>query len=215
MTYRQPRLYSVLWTLQTRLERLLLRGSMPGLSRWLYRLRMHLFPHDFLTGVYNRVVFAGRVTQALADGKTGALLMVDVDNFKYANDTWGHVEGDALLQHIVGMLRETTAGRLLGRIGGDEFGVYTELASEAADLAERIRSRVERDRKLEGMRVLVPKRLNPNPLEQGYYGSLLTVTIGIAHAKPRQTFNELLAAADEVLHEAKHAGRNRVVAGKH
>jgi diguanylate cyclase len=209
MTVTNPRLYVALMQLQHLLG--------PRLGAPVGKLRWRLYRHDFLTGLYNRVAFAKRVNAALAEGKTGALVYLDVDHFKYVNDTWGHVEGDACIQHLAGLLRETAAGRLLGRIGGDEFGVYTELSSEAADLAERIRSRVERDRRFEEKRVLVPKRISPAP--DAIYaipvpGTLLTVTVGVAHAKPGSTFDELLRAADEAQHSAKKAGRNRVaVAG--
>lgn len=210
MSVRIPRLYSFLWSLQKCVERLRFRqrGLLP--SGWLARLRGKLYPYDFVTGLYNRGAFLKRVEAALAAGKTGALLAVDVDNFAWVNLVHGHIEGDECLRHMGDLLREAAAGRLIGRLGGDEFYVYTEVGSEAADVAERIRLRFERDRKFDGLRPAVPRRPSASSPDHGYWGSLLTVSIGVAHAPPRSSIEQLMQAACEAQLAVKAAGRNGV-----
>lgn len=210
MTTGDPRLYSYLWKLQSRLERLPLHRRAPWLSGLLYRLRNQLFPRDFLTGAYRRVAFIKRVRAALAAGETGALLSIDLDHFAWVNYTWGHVDGDECLQRFVSCLRDVTAHMPVGRFGGDEFLVYTERGAAAEELAEQIRLRIEQDVKFTGMRERVPRRINSESIANGHTGSFLTASIGVAWAKPGSTFEELFQAADEALNEAKVGGRNRV-----
>jgi diguanylate cyclase (GGDEF)-like protein len=211
MTARNPRLYSLLWRLEVGLGHLAIYGPCRGLSRWLYHLRARVYPHDFLTGLHNRPAFIKRVTRALEEGKTGALLLIDVDNFKSINDVLGPIAGDECLRHLADIVRETAAGRLIARLGGDEFVVYTQLGTEAADLAERIRSRVERDRRLDGWREQARAKSEPHgPPPQ----HRLTVSVGVAYAKLGETFAELPQAADGILSAAKNAGRNCVVVAK-
>ncbi len=207
--HRPSRLYAFLWALQLHLERRSFYRRMPGLRNGLYRLRMRWFPRDFLTGLYNRLVFTERVQAALATGHVGALLVMDIDNLAWLNRTSGFVQGDECVRHIASLLPRD---RLAARIGGDEFVVYTEQACDAGALAEDIRSRVERDARLAAMRAPVPRRLERDSTEHGCHGPLLTVSVGVAHAGPGRSFSELLeAASDAAQTGAKAAGRNRVV----
>lgn len=200
--HRQPRLYVWLWALQLHVERQPFYRHMPWLYNGLYRLRLRLFPRDCLTGLHNRQVFTERVQAALAAGKAGALLVVDVDHMARFNYASGHVDGDDCLRHIASLL---PADRLTARIGGDEFGVYTEQAGEAEALAEGIRSRVEQDARLAAMRASVPR-------EDGWRGPLLTLSIGMVRAEPGRPFEACWEAAwDAAQTTAKAAGRNRVV----
>jgi diguanylate cyclase (GGDEF)-like protein/PAS domain S-box-containing protein len=100
--------------------------------------------HDSLTGLPNRLLFQDRLDQALASaekrGHSGAVLFLDLDNFKSINDTLGHSTGDQLLQHVAVRLRVCLRpGDTLARMGGDEFTVLlpdvpsSELASAVAN----------------------------------------------------------------------------------
>lgn len=210
MSIRVPRLYSFLLYLQRRLERLPIGWQAAAPSVWLARLRGSLYPYDFVTGLHTRGAFIQRVEAALAAGRAGALLAVDVDNFAWVNLVHGHVKGDECLRHMGVLLREAAAGRLIGRLAGDEFYVYTEVGSEAADIAARIRSRFERDKMFEELRPAVPRRSSANSTEHGYWGALLTVSIGVAHASPHSPIEELMRAAGEAQLAVKAAGRNGV-----
>lgn len=175
-----------------------------ALGGGLHRLRFGVYPHDFLTALLTCQAMRGRVNRSLAEGKPGALLLIDADHFKSINDRWGHTVGDDCLQHLAAMVRESAAGRLSGRLGGDEFVVYTDLASEARSLAERVHVRVERDQRFASMRAALAAQ------ETQRARSALTVTVGVAVAKPGQDFAGLVRHADIALSVGKEDGRNRV-----
>jgi diguanylate cyclase (GGDEF)-like protein len=109
-----------------------------------------LADHDTLTGLYNRRRFAQELKEAVAAarryGYSGALLFVDLDQFKYINDTSGHQAGDRLLQRIgelfCTILREVD---VIGRLGGDEFAVVLSrtTATEAVQVAKKILTQIE------------------------------------------------------------------------
>ncbi|HET8661515.1 MAG TPA: EAL domain-containing protein [Micromonosporaceae bacterium] len=100
------------------------------------RLR-HQAYHDELTGLANRVLFTEHVAEAVAqtslDGSTAAVLFVDLDDFKFVNDSLGHQMGDELLAAVAERLRTAVPARgFLGRLGGDEFAVLTVLGGDRA-----------------------------------------------------------------------------------
>src|SRR6185312_10638814 len=135
------------------------------------------------------------------DGRTLAVLMVDIDQFKAYNDSHGHLAGDAALRAVAQGLK-TLARRPLdmaGRYGGDEFiaVLYDLPAERVQELAERLRQGVQ-----EGER-------NQN----GPARAPITVSIGCAVIVPGQnrTPQGAVQLADEALYDAKQSGRNRVV----
>lgn len=152
---------------------------------------------DGLTGLYNR----RRLMETLADEvrrsqrlkHTFSTLMVDVDHFKKYNDTHGHLAGDGVLTRVAAILREATREvDYVARYGGEEFLVMLPETgmTEALEIAERIRTRVA---------------------AEAFPGRRMTVSIGVAEfplhgSKPEQ----VIAAADEALYEAKGEGRDRV-----
>ena len=85
---------------------------------------------DPLTGVYNRNAFEMLVREYMEDPagqKQGALILLDIDDFKDVNDRWGHLEGDAALRYVSGLLKSTFRQHdAIGRLGGDEFYVFLE-----------------------------------------------------------------------------------------
>lgn len=160
----------------------------------------HLAATDWLTACLNRGAFTGAVMRHLQDPAPatayGALLIVDADDFKSVNDRFGHDHGDEALQQMAGAIRRAVSGGdLVGRLGGEEFGILlTGVDAAAADAAaERIRSAI-------ASIVFAPK------------GTLypLSVSIGGALYAAGAQFNDLYRLADQRLYEAKHAGRDRV-----
>ncbi len=130
------------------------------------------------------------------------MAIADIDHFKNVNDTFGHLTGDAVLAAIAGalsaLLRE---GDLTGRFGGEEFAILlpgTD-AAEAHRITERVREKISR--------IATPVSDGPggdDPLR-------VTISIGVAAlGSSRLDLEELLAAADHALYQAKETGRNRV-----
>ena len=160
--------------------------------------------HDPLTGALNRLHFGQQGQSELHRGQRYqrplSVLMLDLDHFKEVNDTYGHQAGDRVLQALVRACRsQLRAVDLLGRLGGEEFGVVlpeTDLAT-ALGVAQRLRRAVAE--------LVVPCELGP---------VTCTVSIGAAQADPQESaFPRLVARADRALYRAKHRGRNRVEAG--
>lgn len=160
--------------------------------------------HDCLTKALVRSVFMQRGEQLLAAAggrrPEAAVLMIDIDHFKSVNDCYGHAAGDRVLAGTAHAIMSNLRGEdLIGRLGGEEFGIILARSSqaEAERVAERIRAAVDQ-------------------LAFDVAGATLrvTVSIGLAAAQGRQaeTLYTLLAGADEALYRAKAAGRNRVIA---
>jgi diguanylate cyclase (GGDEF)-like protein len=161
---------------------------------------------DPLTGIANRRQFE-RVLEfeRKRSDRTGAslaLLMIDIDNFKAFNDAYGHLAGDACLKGVVEALAGSMrgAGDLLARYGGEEFAVVLPAATleGARILAERLRVRVE-ELRIAGATDAEEERR-------------VTISIGVAATMETRDVSaeQLIAAADHALYEAKQQGRNRV-----
>jgi diguanylate cyclase (GGDEF)-like protein len=157
---------------------------------------------DPLTGLANRRVAEGALETELARAdrfdEPLALLMADLDDFKAINDRWGHPFGDGVLREFAAALRESIREiDLSGRWGGEEFAVIlpgTDVEGGAA-LAERIRDNL-RSRVIaapDGERVEV------------------TASFGVAAYPEAEAKDDLVAAADAALYEAKRAGKDQVV----
>ena len=162
--------------------------------------------YDSLTGLPNRRLLIDRLQHALASsarsGRHGAIMFIDLDNFKVINDTRGHDSGDLILietaRRLQSCLRE---GDTVARLGGDEFVVMLEdlgsQAIQAAPQAEEVGEKI-RD------------KLNlPYMLDENEYRS--TASIGISLFVDRSaTAETLLKNADIAMYQAKGAGRNAV-----
>ncbi len=160
--------------------------------------------YDALTGLPNRRLLLDRLQRSIAAGQRtkaqGALLFIDLDNFKDLNDTLGHDMGDQLLSQVaarlVGSVREADT---VSRFGGDEFVVMLENLSadlhEAATQAETVADK------------LLASLNEPFELDGGQHYS--TPSIGITlFGEQRLTVDELLKRADLAMYQAKAAGRN-------
>ncbi|MDT8445694.1 MAG: diguanylate cyclase [bacterium] len=163
---------------------------------------LRLATTDDLTGLYNRRHFFGRAEQLITVvqryQRPLSALMLDLDHFKKINDQFGHQAGDKVLQLFAGTCKQLVRDAdLVGRLGGEEFGiVLPETSTESAHiLAERIRSSVESAR-----------------LEGSYEQVGVTVSIGLVGMQGNHdNLEQLLSQADMALYEAKAQGRNRVV----
>ncbi len=156
---------------------------------------------DELTGLATFRVLRGGLKQEVArarrTGVSFAVLFVDLDNFKAVNDSYGHEEGNKVLQLAAGVMAKTVRGTdVAGRYGGDEFVVLligTDLRG-ARKVGEQIRHAVEQA----GTRA-------------GYPEGVVTVSVGAAHFDLDLNDPEVLELADRALYEAKGTGGNRVV----
>ena len=92
------------------------------------RLR-HEASTDLLTQIYNKITTEHLVSLELQEGRNHALIVVDLDKFKYANDTFGHLFGDSVIKAVAATLRATfRATDIVGRTGGDEFNVFADIS---------------------------------------------------------------------------------------
>ena len=156
--------------------------------------------HDALTGLANRRQFQQELERVVArvarSGASCALLYIDLDQFKYINDTLGHAAGDRLLIEFSTLLKtHLREGDLLSRFGGDEFTVLLYNVDEAAavKVADNLRLTVERYRFL----------------EQGNVYNV-SCSLGVALIdNTTQSVDECMAHADLACHLAKTSGRNR------
>ncbi len=161
---------------------------------------------DPLTHLPNRRLLLDRLAHTLAgserNGLFGAILFLDLDDFKVLNDTRGHDAGDRLLIEVGQRLRVgLREGDTAGRMGGDEFVVILErlgptredAALLAQSIAEKLRQRLAR------------------PVDLGEFEFRCTASIGVRLFGPAETVSELLQHADLALYRAKSAGRNRVI----
>ncbi len=166
----------------------------------------HLAFYDPLTRLPNRRLLLDRLHQALAsssrNGRNGALLFIDLDNFKTLNDTLGHDVGDLLLQQVAHRLTACVReGDTVARLGGDEFVVMLE------DLSA---SRPEAASRAEGVAEKILASLNRRYLLAGHQHRS-TPSIGVTlYGEQRETVEELLKRADLAMYQAKSAGRNAV-----
>ncbi|MGM0446299.1 MAG: GGDEF domain-containing protein [Bacillota bacterium] len=153
---------------------------------------------DDLTGLANRRYFMDYFEQSLSQAKENkeelSLLMLDIDNFKDINDTFGHQRGDHTLKEISKILTENVRKKdLAARLGGDEFLVL--LPNTDKDNTKKIAKRIKDD--ISSLDIF----------NKNYY---TTVSIGAAELNRKDDIESLLKRADDALYKAKDMGRNRV-----
>lgn len=157
---------------------------------------------DSLTGILNRRGFFESIKPlshlASRNNFCVGILMIDIDNFKQINDTYGHVKGDKILHHIASLFSDIKrTADIIGRYGGEEFIIYLSSIEPDAlvNVAEKLRERVERN--------------------MNKYGIPVTVSIGAASKMLKEDIDkeiiELIDAADACLYKAKESGKNKVV----
>jgi diguanylate cyclase (GGDEF)-like protein/PAS domain S-box-containing protein len=146
---------------------------------------------DELTGVASRRAFLAVLDQHFAQGESVAIALFDIDHFKLVNDRYGHGVGDEVLQRIAALAETSVRDRdVIGRLGGEEFGVLMPgtTLDHAAAIGERLR-------------MACAEAFHPP-------GILVTVSIGVAVASRGDGAAALLRDADAALYRAKFDGRN-------
>lgn len=156
---------------------------------------------DALTGLHTRRFMqeaAGRMLAAhdRDAGQPVALILCDIDRFKALNDGFGHPAGDVALKRIGAVIRRTIRrSDLAVRLGGEEFAVFVAgpSASSSAVLAQRLQDAARR--------VRLPGKARSHPL---------TLSVGIARHRPKESLARLIDRADRLLYRAKRNGRDRI-----
>ncbi|MDX6568277.1 MAG: hypothetical protein QOH15_855, partial [Gaiellales bacterium] len=163
----------------------------------------YLADHDPLTGLVNRRRFVeelGRMAaNAYRHGVATAVLVVDIDHFKYVNDTYGHATGDDVLTAIARLLlRRTRDTDVVGRLGGDEFGIILSHSSgrDAHGVALSLLHELREDRST---------LVNEQPLSVA-----ASIGLRVLDRGDGLSADELIIEADVAMYDAKENGRNRV-----
>jgi len=161
----------------------------------------HEATHDALTGLPNRPFFMDRLSSALQkthliEGYKVSVLFIDLDRFKYVNDSLGHLIGDELLKEIARRLGECMRpSDIVARLGGDEFTILVEGAYDVGEVT-RIAERIQR-------KFSIPFDLRGHEV----YSS---ASIGILHASQKHLSSEdVMRDADTAMYQAKRAGKAR------
>ncbi|MNZ71143.1 Diguanylate cyclase DosC [compost metagenome] len=150
---------------------------------------------DALTGLMNRRSLENTISQWITSGLPFSLIMLDVDKFKFVNDTYGHLIGDEVLKHVAKVIETTLRpDEICYRYGGEEFVILLGGAGseDAFDLAEQVRQALEQSKAPIPTKVTVSQGIANYPL----------------HALEREG---LIEKADQALYLAKSRGRNRTV----
>jgi diguanylate cyclase (GGDEF)-like protein len=167
---------------------------------------------DELTGLYNRRemdrLLAVEVMRCRRYAHPLSLIIMDIDNFKFINDSYGHATGDNVLRSIAQLLSaQVRSPDSIARYGGDELALILPETTERTTLlvAERMQLAIA----THDFSSMLPSVLGTGPLPR----SKATISMGVACSSGGvYTAEDLFVAADEALYEAKRGGRNRIVA---
>ncbi|OEH91915.1 hypothetical protein BFG57_03440 [Bacillus solimangrovi] len=151
---------------------------------------------DYLTKLYSRNFLDDYIQKAMDTDHQGTFLLIDIDNFKLINDTFGHQVGDEIIIQVAELIRSNIRkDDIASRWGGEELAVYLPLLSleEGIDVAKRLVKSVPEDTE--------PK---------------ITISCGVAYwsRKRKDSVKSLFNRADEALYEAKRTGKNKVIIHK-
>lgn len=160
-----------------------------------------LVHEDQLTGALNRRglddALAREAARAERGGSNLCIALVDIDNFKRINDSFGHQVGDIVLVHLVAIIRETIRTHdLIGRYGGEEFLLL--LPDSRLEEAMRVMTRLQHS-------------LARKPMTWGSQQLVVTFSAGVAARIAGENQDALIRRADEALYEAKRVGKDRVI----
>jgi diguanylate cyclase (GGDEF)-like protein len=185
-------------------------GTLSTADRERRALELQLFElanRDALTGLFNRHRFEEELDQFLSRarryGATGTLLVLDLDRLKPINDALGHATGDEMLRAVAAVLTvRVRDSDVIGRLGGDEFGILLLEASaaDAADKADNLRAA------LAEIRIETP---------DGHAWTSVSIGVAAVDATNELNCSELLGRADVAMYRAKRAGGNRLALAQH
>ena len=163
------------------------------------RLLQHQVERDFLTGLYNKNALQKHLSEKISKTENNAsenplcMIIIDIDDFKNINDTYGHDEGDRLLKYISLIINEQIReADFLTRWGGEEFVIVLSETDEkqAHNAAERIRRAVEAGAYFADRRI--------------------TISLGIGFHRKGESPRDFFHKTDQALYQAKKSGKNRV-----
>ncbi len=158
---------------------------------------------DPLTGVYNKEITIKKIDKFISGSKDGlhVLMFIDFDDFKKINDTYGHLQGDKVLIHVIGSIRERFHdGEIIGRIGGDEFVVFI---GNITDIDEVLCKAKQLKEALDTVFVYNNQSIK------------ISASIGIAiYPEAGLHYEQLLFHADQALYEVKEKGKNNFLVYK-
>ena len=159
----------------------------------LFRKRSEM---DLMTGIYNHDSFQRKTEERLMKGNQLCFYIIDLDDFKSVNDTYGHSAGDALLKCLAKLIRKYfPEDAVVGRLGGDEFAVCEVCPGTQEERKERLRQMRAEYQQLSG------GLLKENPC---------SYSVGIAEkGKESMTYRQIFEKADEALYAAKQRGKDR------
>ncbi|EKP0308167.1 diguanylate cyclase [Aeromonas veronii] len=154
---------------------------------------------DYLTNLYNRRFLFEHANKWLKQQPQLTACLLDIDHFKRVNDLYGHQVGDIVLKLVAGKLMEYFKEDLVARLGGEEFCIISK-QKRFSDLLEQ----------LEEFRVAMSRE----EIHAGSTTFSITISFGITNS-PAEELDTLLNDADQLLYQAKHAGRNCIMQREH
>ncbi|MGL5415877.1 MAG: sensor domain-containing diguanylate cyclase [Clostridium sp.] len=166
----------------------------------LYRELSNIAQKDSLMGIYNRKFFFERVEEIIKREriKEFGIIMIDLDNFKMINDTFGHQYGDEVLKVISKVIVKNIFKKsIFARYGGEELIIFVYDYDNRSDIYDNI----------ENMR----KKIESTEIFLGNIKSKITISMGIAFSKVEDTLAKVINKADSNLYKAKREGKNRIV----
>lgn len=154
----------------------------------------HKMQLDTLTGAYKKSYFNQQLEKIIRDSEAAVIVVLDIDNFKFFNDTYGHQTGDNVLKELVSVIQENVRGDdIFARWGGEEFLLLLKNTTIENAL-----------KKVENLRLLIDEH------EFTSVGHL-TASFGVAVLDKTDDLHSVLQRADKALYEAKASGKNRVI----
>lgn len=154
---------------------------------------------DFFTGLLNKRACKEYVSDAIASNKDmHYVAMIDIDDFKNINDTYGHLYGDKVILKVASIINSTLNGRgIVGRFGGDEFFIFTNWINTESQLRSILTSLKQKVR---------------DEMSQGENGCIVTLSIGVCQYPDNGSdYDTLVNKADKCLYIAKNKGKNRYI----
>ena len=158
---------------------------------------LELLAHqDQLTKLYNRHYMMDKLEEALNEGETSYLAIIDIDDFKMINDTYGHNAGDYVLRNVARIMKEVCDKSLISRWGGEEFLILSagDVNSNGRILIERLRSKIEDE----------DFTFNDQHIK-------VTITAGLSALERGRSVDDWIKESDDNLYSGKKNGKNQVV----